>query len=161
MDFYYNAITDIENIIKILSELKDNIKLDYLEKEYNRKLANAVHSILDYIDKVDKNIKDNLTDDEKDLIKGFRYINNQLKPDVYIKLICQKGYGSMYPYGYPYDYGPPSVTWYNFEDNSSKYSKNNRKYYDKLFVGRSIVDSFWKIKKIIENIEKIKNEVKK
>ena len=79
MDFYYNAITDIENIIKILSELKDNIKLDYLEKEYNRKLANAVHSILDYIDKVDKNIKDNLTDDEKDLIKGFRYINNQLK----------------------------------------------------------------------------------
>ncbi len=161
MDFYYNAITDIENIIKILSELKDNIKLDDLEKEYNRKLANAVHSILDYIDKVDKNIKDNLTDDEKDLIKGFRYINNQLKHDIYIKLICQKGYGSMYPYGYPYDYGPPSVTWYNFEDNSSKYSKNNRKYYDKLFVGRSMVDSFGKIKKIIENIEKIKNEVKK
>ena len=128
--------------------------LEKLSDEIVLKCVNAVHSIADYYERLDKNI---LATQDELWFRAYVYLNNQIKHDRNLELIHYSVYGSMYPRGYPMRYGLPEARWKDFKDNGRKSSRGKREHYELVLCKKEIKYTLGYILECIENIELLKN----
>jgi len=113
-------------------------------------IINAIHSIGDYYERLDKNM---ITKNDDLWFKAYVYVNNQIKHDKELEIIHFPVYGSMYPMGYPRRYGLPGVSWNNFVDNGRKNSRGRREHYEECLCDKDIKCTLIIILKITEKVE--------
>lgn len=152
MSIYYSlAKKNINNAINTLNQLTTNVKFAEMHDDIVVGIVNAIHSIVDYYERLDKNM---LTYEDDLLFRAYAYINNQIKHDKQLEIIHYPVYCSMYPMGYPRRYGPPGVSWNNFIDNGRKSARGKREHYDIYLCHKNIKCTLNNILEVIEKVNK-------
>lgn len=153
--FYDIVEKNIKVAIDTLYLLTDNTKFEEMHIDISIVIINAVHSISDYYERLDK-YKISINDDL--WLKSYVYLNNQIKHDEKLQILYFPVCGSMYPMGYPMRYGMPGVSWNNFDDNGRKEARAKREHYEECLCNKDIEDTLKIILKIIKNIEYTKQK---
>lgn len=152
MSNYYSLVkNNILEALNTLNHLTSNTQFEKMHDEIFMRIVNSIHSIVDYYERLDKNIINN----EEDLwFRAFSYVNNQIKHDDRLEIIYYPVCGSMFPMSFPMRFGPPGVCWKNFKDNGRKSARGRREHYDKILCDKDIECTLKTILKIIERINK-------
>lgn len=88
------ALANIEAAIQTIDSIKDNTMFEQRQLSTTTTIHNAVHTIVDYYERIDKS---SLSAEEDDLFRAFMYVNNQIKHDTNLQCVTYNVSGSMYP----------------------------------------------------------------
>ncbi len=143
------ASTNIDAAINTINRITDNAQFEEQQTAITASVHNAVHAIVDWYERQDKN---SLRSEEDELLRAFMYVNNQIKHDSTLVFVTYNISGKMYPYFYPYRYGPPGVCWAEFPDHGSPNSRGKREHYVKMLMDQDVFSTLEKTFDIIRRI---------
>lgn len=130
MDMYYDgALRAINNSIKLIDSITDNTKFEEVSSELHDSLISTVHFVGDVYERIKKNGINHFSQDKKEFLLAFVYLNNQLKHDVLLNVVYYEVSGSMFPFKFPRRFGTPAVYWSDFPDHGQS-KKAKREHYD-------------------------------
>lgn len=141
------AIKNINDTIRIIDLIMDNLKFKEYYQEANRLVNNSVHAILDWYERMDKS---QLSQEEDTLLRAFMYLNNQIKHDINLEYVSFAVSGSSYPMFYPFRYGLPGLFWRNFPDNGRENSRGKRCHYEEALMDKDVKKSLLTVKSLLE-----------
>ena len=140
------ALINIDNAIKTIDDIHDNTMFKQMQLSITASTHNAVHAIVDFYERIDKLA---LNSEEDDLFRAFMYVNNQIKHDKNLQFVTYNVSGSMFPFDFPFRFGPPGVMWSDFPDNGSTAARGKRKHYDKMLIKKDVKATLITAKQII------------
>ena len=143
--FLNAANKSIEDAVQTINKITDNMKFDCMRAELFQSIVSAVHFIADY----EERIRTKLDPNDANVLKGFLYINNQLKHDVTLELFYYDVSGSMFPMRFPMRFGKPGVYWRDFVDNGKQTARGRREHYEKHLMNKDIEASLLQVQKIL------------
>ena len=103
--FLKAANKSIDDAVRTINQITNNMMFDSLREELFQSIVSAVHFIADY----EQRIRTKLDPDDAEVLKAFLYVNNQLKHDVTLELFYYDVSGSMFPMRFPFRFGKPGV----------------------------------------------------
>lgn len=145
------ALANIEAAIQTIDSIKDNTMFEQRQLSTTTTIHNAVHTIVDYYERIDKS---SLSAEEDDLFRAFMYVNNQIKHDTNLQCVTYNVSGSMYPYDYPFRYGSPGVMWADFTDNGRKDARGKREHYEKMLINKEVKITMIEVKSVINKLKR-------
>lgn len=144
------ALINIDGAIQIIDSIKDNTMFGQLQVLTTTAIHNAVHTIVDFYERIDKS---SLSPEEDELFRAFMYVNNQIKHDTNLQFVTYNVCGSMYPYDYPFRYGPPGVMWADFADHGRSSARGKRMHYDKMLMNKEVKSTLITVKSVINKLK--------
>lgn len=140
------ALTNIDDAIQIIDGIQNNTMFDQRQVVITTAVHNAIHAIVDYYERLDKTF---LQQEEDDLFRAFMYVNNQIKHDTNLQCVTYNVYGSMFPFDFPFRFGPPGVMWADFVDNGRPTARGKRSHYEKMLMNKEVKTTMKTVKSII------------
>ena len=144
------ALANINGAIQIIDSIQDNTMFEQRQVSITAAIHNAVHTIVDFYERIDKS---SLISEKDDLFRAFMYVNNQIKHDKNLQFITYNVCGSMYPYDYPFRYGPPGVMWADFVDYGRPTARGKRMHYEKMLMNKDVKNTMITVKSVINELK--------
>lgn len=140
------ALNNIDVSLQTIEGITDNEQFEELQIIIPTSIHNAVHSLVDFYERLDKS---SLQPEEDELFRAFMYVNNQLKHDKDLQFVTYNIAEKRYPYFYPCRYGPPGVCWADFVDNGSQNARGKRRHYEQMLMDKDIQETLESVRGII------------
>ena len=140
------ALINIDNAIKTIDDIHDNTMFKQMQLSITASTHNAVHAIVDFYERIDKLA---LSSEEDALFRAFMYVNNQIKHDKNLQFVTYNVSGSIFPFDFPFRFGPPGVMWPDFPDNGSLRARGRREHYEKMLIKKDVKATLTTAKQII------------
>ena len=145
-----NYALKIDSFMSELDKITDN---EYFHQNIDMLtccLIDSVHSIVDSYER----IKDKISLTDKEFIRAFCYVNNQIKHDRKLAEFSMNFYSAQLPTRLPCILGKTScsIEWADFEDHGDSRAEGKRTHYDTYLKNNDVGDTLKKAKAILDNI---------
>ena len=149
-DFLYSFEISYKEAIDIINRSCNNSNDVSLSKEVHHKLCILIHSMMDLWGRIAPD-NNSMLEEEKKIMQAFRFICNELKHNKEYISIHKRISSSTFPFSFPFRFGSNSyIEWKEADIKSNIKFENQRKAYQSMLAGKSVIATLKTAKELIE-----------